>query len=49
MSIATRLDTYYVDLPIGPGAKAPIKFTFFWTDSDTWEGRDYTVSVSSRA
>ncbi len=49
IATATRLETYYVDLPTDRSTQASIKFTFFWTDSDAWEGRDYTVAVSSRA
>jgi len=48
IATATRLAVSYVDIPIAPDARAPIKFTFFWTDSNVWEGRDYSV-LSSRA
>jgi hypothetical protein len=35
----------FFDIPIAAGQKAPIRFTFFWTVSNSWEGRDYMVEV----
>jgi hypothetical protein len=34
-----------VDIPISEPQRAPIRFTFFWTASKHWEGRDFAVSV----
>jgi glucoamylase len=45
-SSATRLGVEFVDIPILEGQRAPIRFTFFWTASESWEGRDYLVSVA---
>jgi glucoamylase len=42
---STALNAYYVDIPVAPDARAPIVFTFFWTDSQVWEGRDYSVAT----
>ena len=42
----TGLGMHVVDLPtseMAPGAT--VRFTFRWTDSDHWEGRDFTVLV----
>ncbi len=45
-SSATALGVEYVDIPIPAAQVSPIRFTFFWTASDHWEGRDFTVTVS---
>jgi len=45
-SSATVLGVEFVDIPILAAQRAPIRFTFFWTKSDSWEGRDYMVSVA---
>jgi glucoamylase len=49
-SSATTLGVDFVDIPIeevkGAAARqAPIRFTFFWTESNHWEGRDFMVSI----
>ena len=44
-SSSTTLAVEFVDIPIVDAQQAPIRFTFFWTASDHWEGRDFTVSV----
>ena len=44
-SSATTVGIEFVDIPIRPEQRAPIRFTFFWTASDRWEGRDYIVSI----
>jgi glucoamylase len=44
-SIATRLNVYYVDVPIAEGQRAPIRFTMHWPAENRWEGRDYAVAV----
>ncbi len=45
-SSGTTLGVEFVDLPILAAQSAPIRFTFFWAASGSWEGRDYMVSVS---
>jgi glucoamylase len=35
----------YVDIQALPGQRAPIRFTFFWTAGQRWEGRDFQVAV----
>jgi len=42
---ATGLGIFFVDIPVAPAQRAPVQFTFLWTDSGTWEGRDYRVDV----
>jgi glucoamylase len=40
----TGLGVHVVDLPHGAiGAGQSVQFTFFWTQTQTWEGRDYEV------
>jgi glucoamylase len=45
-SIATTLGVEFADIPIAASQRAPIRFTFFWTTSNSWEGRDFLVSVA---
>ena len=44
-SIGTALGVEYVDIPIGADQTGDIRFTFFWMASNSWEGRDYVVSI----
>ncbi|HKT35961.1 MAG TPA: glycoside hydrolase family 15 protein [Nitrospira sp.] len=44
-SVATRLQIEFVDIPIRLTQSAPIRFTFFWTATDQWEGHDYAVVI----
>jgi glucoamylase len=46
-SAGTALGIEFVDISIPAGQLAPIRFTFFWTENSSWEGRDYTVEVES--
>jgi len=42
-STPTALGIEFVDIPIPRNQQAPIRFTFYWTASLRWEGRDYAV------
>ncbi len=44
-SSATTLGIDFVDIPIITAQRAPIRFTFFWPKSNSWEGRDYMVDI----
>jgi len=44
-STPTVLKIHYTDIPISQSQNAPIRFTFFWTGEDRWEGWDYVVRV----
>jgi glucoamylase len=44
-SLATTLGVDFVDIPITAKQKTPIKFTFFWPERNSWEGRDYMVEI----
>jgi glucoamylase len=48
-SIATALGIEFVDLPIGPEQRAPIRFTFYWVGANRWDGRDFKVEVKQIA
>ncbi len=39
------LGAHFVDRPVAGDQQAPLRFTFFWTGTENWEGRDYAVSV----
>lgn len=45
-SHCTALAIYFVDIPVSEEIGA-IAFTFFWSDSNRWEGKDYRVSMKS--
>ncbi|HUG44844.1 MAG TPA: glycoside hydrolase family 15 protein [Acidobacteriota bacterium] len=42
---ATALNIHYVDIPVAQEQRAPIVFTFFWTNEDRWEANDYRIVV----
>lgn len=39
------LGVFYFDLQVPTHQQAPIEFTFYWMDTDAWEGTDYLVKV----
>jgi len=41
----TVLGVEYVDIPVAAEQQGNIRFTFFWTATDSWEGRDYLVAI----
>ncbi|REK12737.1 MAG: glucan 1,4-alpha-glucosidase [Planctomycetota bacterium] len=45
----TPLGISFVDLMIARDQRAPIRFTFRWTEGDRWEGHDYAVTVVESA
>jgi glucoamylase len=44
-STSTKLGVDYVDIPIPEDQANPIRFTFFWRNTNSWEGRDYSVAT----
>jgi len=42
------LSIHFVDIPVPPEQRAPIRFTFFWSESGRWEGKDFQVQVESK-
>ncbi len=41
----TALGISYHDIPVHETQQAPVRFTFYWTDENRWEGRDIAVEV----
>jgi glucoamylase len=42
----TEVFVYYADIPTDAGTAGPLKFTFFWTESGSWEpGGGFTVNL----
>lgn len=46
-SSGTSLGIEFADISIALSQRAPVRFTFFWTAANRWEGRDYSVVVES--
>jgi len=44
-SSTTELGVEFADIPIPATQQAPVRFTFFWMASGSWEGRNYMVSA----
>ena len=44
-STSTLLGIHFWDIAIRATQRAPIRFTFFWPDSDQWENHDYEVAI----
>ncbi len=42
---SSGLGVYFMDLPVAKSQRAPVRFTFYWTKRQSWEGRDYSVEV----
>ncbi len=45
-SNSTPIGFDYVDIDIGAGDRAPVRFTFNWRETHNWEGRDYAVAIA---
>lgn len=44
-STCTSVDVYYVNIPVNAEQKAPIYFTFLWTEGNQWENKNYQVEI----
>ncbi|MCC6454392.1 MAG: glucan 1,4-alpha-glucosidase [Caldilineaceae bacterium] len=44
-STATSLGFEFVDISVSASQQASIRFTFFWSEREEWEGRDYEVAI----
>lgn len=44
-STSVSLRTEFVDIPVPQSQQAPIEFTFYWSRSQRWEGRNYQVAL----
>ncbi|HEY2484294.1 MAG TPA: glycoside hydrolase family 15 protein [Candidatus Binataceae bacterium] len=41
----TPIGLSYADIEVAESWQAPIRFTFLWTDTGTWEGKDFAVHI----
>jgi glucoamylase len=44
-STPTAVGINFADIEVEPGQRAPVRFTFLWTEENRWEGRDYAVDI----
>jgi glucoamylase len=44
---STGFGPWFVDIPTQRAQKGALNFTFFWTESQQWEGTDFKVDLSS--
>ena len=47
-STSTGIGIDFVDIAIHSNQTAPLRFTFLWTSSNRWDGRDYEVGINQR-
>jgi glucoamylase len=45
-STDTVIGEHFADIPVSPDQRAPIRFTFFWTKKERWEGTDFEVAMA---
>jgi glucoamylase len=41
----TAVGIYGVDMGIPKRQRAPVRFTFYWSEGDRWEGKDFSVEI----
>jgi glucoamylase len=41
----TPIGVNFADIEVAESWRAPIRFTFLWTDTGTWEGKDFAVHL----
>lgn len=44
-SIPTGTGHEYADISVSSNQRAPVRFTFLWTNGGRWEGRDFQVRI----
>jgi glucoamylase len=42
---SSGLGIYFVDVRVPKGQAAPIRFTFFWIETERWEGQDHEIKI----
>jgi glucoamylase len=47
-SSETSLGVHFADLSASGDQSAPLRFTFYWPDTEHWEGQDFEVRVAER-
>ncbi len=45
LSTPTAVELNFVDIDISASDRAPVRFTFYWTARERWEGHDYAVEL----
>jgi glucoamylase len=45
VSMTTAVGVHYMDIRLPETQRAPVRFTFYWMESDRWEGKDCKVEV----
>ncbi|MFZ0888276.1 MAG: glycoside hydrolase family 15 protein [Candidatus Binataceae bacterium] len=45
----TATGIHFVDIDVSASQRAPLRFTFFWLETQRWEGQDYLVEVKPHA
>jgi glucoamylase len=48
-STATTLQIHFVDIPVSQEQRAPIRFTFYWTEEERWQEQDFQVTLQESA
>ncbi len=48
-SPTTALGIHYADIVVPDAQRAAVRFTFFWSGAERWEGRDFQVQVEQRS
>jgi glucoamylase len=46
-SASSGLEAHFLDIPIPPDQRAPVRFTFLWNEDSRWDGNDYEVRIES--
>jgi glucoamylase len=44
-STPTAVGVEFVDIPVPPDQAAPLRFTFLWTRTGSWEGKDFSINI----
>jgi glucoamylase len=47
VALGTALGIHYLDIPVPRRQRAPVRFTFYWTDGNHWEGKDFAVEIGA--
>jgi glucoamylase len=47
VALSTELGIHYLDIPVPRAQRAPVRFTFYWTDGDRWEGKNFAVAIGA--
>jgi glucoamylase len=47
-ALTTALGIHYTDIVVPEDQRVPVRFTFFWSEAERWEGRDFQVGVEEK-